>query len=62
MFGQMLTATTTSGVSEALTTALSSTAGDITSVIAVILPIGLAVFSSLLVVRYGKNFFKAIIK
>lgn len=62
MFGQMLTATTTSGVSDALTTALSSTAGELASIIAVILPIGLGVFSSLLCVRYGKNFFKALIK
>lgn len=61
MFGQLLTADAVS-VSETLTTALQVTANDISSVIAVILPIGLAVFSSLLVVRYGKNFFKAIIK
>lgn len=61
MFGQLLTADAVS-VSETLTTALQGTANDISSVIAVILPIGLAVFSSLLVVRYGKNFFKAIIK
>lgn len=56
----LLNATTTSTVSEALATGLTTTASDIMSAVATILPIGLGVFGAFLVVKYGKKFFTKI--
>lgn len=52
----------TTGTSSAVTTALQSTATEITSTISAIGPIALGIAGTFLVWRYGMRFFKAISK
>lgn len=51
-----------SGVSSSVTSALTTTAGDITSTLAAVAPIGLGIAGTFLAWRYGMKFFKSLSK